>query len=371
MIIGIDGNEANQKNRVGVGQFAFNVLDQLAKIDKKNSYLIYLASQSLPDMPKAAGNWQYLVFGPPRLWTQIALPFKLFTQREKPDVFYSPSHYGPRFSPVPTVISIMDLWHHYHPEQFAKKDLYQLINWERYSVKNASRIVTISEATKADLGKFYNYPVERITVVYPGYTKFQIPSTKFQTNQIKRKYGIIGDYLLYLGTLQPKKNLIGLIDAFRILISQFSNLLLVIAGRKGWLYEEIFQKVKELKLQDKVIFTGFVGEEEKPALISGARCFVLPSFYEGFGIPVVEAMSLGVPIAISNTSSLPEVGGKAAFYFNPEKPSEIAEAILKVLKLSSDELSKVIKEGKIQSAQFTWDNCAKRVLKVLESIKDV
>jgi len=369
MIIGIDGNEANQKNRVGSGQFAFNVISQLEKIDRENNYFVYLASEPLPDMPEARDNWQYLVFGPPRLWTQIALPARLFLRREKLAVFYSPSHYAPRFSPVPTVISIMDLWHHYHPEQFVKKDLYQLINWEGYSVKNASRIITISQATKADIVKFYHYPEEKIMVAYPGYEKYQISHFKNQISNIKKKYGVKGNYLLYLGTLQPKKNLVGLIQALNILVSQYPDITLVVVGKKGWLYEEIFQKVKELKLEDKVVFTDYLKEEEKPYLMAAAKGFVLPSFYEGFGIPVVEAMSLGVPVAISNTSSLPEVGGKAAFYFEPYKPEEIAQTLLKVVKLSSAEREKVAKEGKKQAEKFSWQKCAEKVLESIESIK--
>lgn len=387
MIIGIDGNEANQENRVGVGQFAFNVIRELEKLDKTNRYFIYLANKPLPDLPKVRDGWQYLVFGPPRLWTQISLPLKLFLQKERPDVFYSPSHYAPRFSPVPTVISIMDLWHHRHPEQFTKKDLYQLINWERYSVKNAGRIVTISEFSKSEIIKFYNYPAEKITVAYPGCDKLRITNYELQITKIKRKYKILGDYLLYLGTLQPKKNLLGLTEAFEIVdrcwrlgVSEESKdtstkhltpITLVIAGKKGWLYEEIFQKVKELKLEDKVVFTDFISESEKPYLISGAKCFVLPSFYEGFGIPVLEAMSLGVPVAISNTSSLHEVGGSAAFYFNPEKPEEIAQTIVKVLKLSLRELDQVVKRNRQQAEKFTWDKCAGKVLETLESIKNV
>ncbi|HUV47103.1 MAG TPA: glycosyltransferase, partial [Candidatus Bathyarchaeia archaeon] len=168
MLIGVDANEANQKNRVGVGQFAFNVIRQLEKIDKRNFYLLYLKEPALPDLPKEREGWRYRVFGPSKLWTQVALPLKLFTQREKLSVFYSPSHYAPRLSPFPTVISIMDLWHHRHPEQFAKKDLYQLRKWESYSVKRASRIVTISEFSKSEIVKIYQYPPEKIMVAYPG-----------------------------------------------------------------------------------------------------------------------------------------------------------------------------------------------------------
>ncbi|HNP89564.1 MAG: Mannosylfructose-phosphate synthase [Microgenomates group bacterium ADurb.Bin219] len=383
MIIGIDGNEANEKNRVGIGQFAFNVLSGLEKIDSKNNYFIYLKEPPLKDLPKERAGWQYKVVGPKKFWTQLGLPLKLFSQKEKLDIFYSPSHYAPRFSSMPTIISIMDLWHHRHPEQFDKKDLYQLLNWEKYSVKNSSRIVTISEFTKSEIVNFYNYPEERITVAYPGYTKLKIENEKLKIEEIKRKFGIKGNYLLYLGTLQPKKNLVGLIEAFNLLVtsnqwpvisnqSQITNrqspIALVIAGKKGWLYEEIFRKVKELRLEERVIFTDFVADEEKPYLLAGAKCFVLPSFYEGFGIPVLEAMSLGVPVAVSNTSSLPEVAGKAGFYFSPEKPEEIADCLLKVLKLSSSELAAVSEEVKKQAEKFSWEKCTRKVLETIESV---
>jgi len=371
MIIGIDGNEANQKNRVGVGQFAFNVIRELEKLDKINRYFIYLANEPLLDLPRARTNWEYLIFGPTHLWTQIALPARLFLQKEKLDVFYCPSHYAPRFSPVPTVVSIMDLWHHRHPEQFAKKDLYQLINWEKYSVKNASRIVTISEFSKSEIMKYYKLPADKITVAYPGLDERykDIKIQRYKVKQIEEKFKICGDYILYLGTLQPKKNLVGLIQALNILISQYPDILLVISGKRGWLYEEIFQKVKELKLEEKVIFTDFVDEAEKPYLMAGAKCFVLPSFYEGFGIPVAEAMSLGVPAAISNTSSLPEVGGEAGFYFDPEKPEEIAQTLIKVIKLSPSDRERVAKAGKEQSNKFSWEKCAGQVLKSIKSVK--
>lgn len=378
MIIGIDGNEANEKNRVGIGQFAFNILSCLEKIDSKNSYFIYLKEPPLNDLPKERAGWQYKVVGPKKFWTQLGLPLKLFGQKEKLDVFYSPSHYAPRFSPMPTIISIMDLWHHRHPEQFDKKDLYRLLNWEKYSVKNSSRIVTISEFTKSEIVKFYNYPAKRITVAYPGYTKLKIKNEKLKIEEIKRKFGIKGNYLLYLGTLQPKKNIVGLVSSLNILISQYphpegiprrENITLVIAGKKGWLYEEIFNKIKDLGLEEKVIFTDFVAEEEKPYLIAGAKCFVLPSFYEGFGIPVLEAMSLGVPVITSNAASMPEVGGEAAFYCDPKSPRDIAQAMRKVLGLKKSQRDEIIAKSRQQAKKFSWENCCQKVLAALENVK--
>lgn len=374
LVIGIDGNEANQGNRVGVGQFAFNVIEQLEKIDKNNSYTIYLKDRPLSDLPKERPGWKYSVFGPSKLWTQIALPFKLFTQKEKIDFFYSPSHYAPRFSPVPTIVSIMDLWHHRHPEQFTKKDLYQLTEWEKYSVNGARHIVTISEFSKKEIMTIYNIPAEKITIAYPGFTNYQLSiindksNLNFKILNVKNKYKIKGDYLLYLGTLQPKKNILGLIRAFYLVIKQRENLRisLVIAGKKGWLYQEIFSEVKRLGLEARVVFTGFVSEEEKPYLISGATAFVLPSFYEGFGIPVLEAMGLGVPVVASKGGSLPEAGGETALYCDPYSDQSISEAIGKVLDLNEKQRDEIIKGGLRQTEKFSWEKCARKVLEAIE-----
>lgn len=361
MIIGIDGNEANQKNRVGIGQVAFNVLSQLEKLEK-HQYVIYLKDLPLPDLPQERKGWEYKVFGPSQFWTQMALPIKLFTQKEKLDIFFTPSHYAPRFCPVPTIIYLMDLWHHRHPEQFAKKDLYQLTKWEAYSVKKASLILTISEFSKSEILDIYKVPAEKVVVAYPGFERYK--DTKIQRSKVK------GEYLLYLGTLQPKKNLVRLVEAFSLLITNYQlPITLVIAGKKGWLYEEIFQKVKDLGLAGKVVFPGFVSEEEKPFLLAGAKAFILPSLYEGFGIPVLESMNLDVPVVAAQAGSLPEVGGKAAIYCDPYSVESVASAMERILGLNKRERDEIIALGRKQAQKFSWEECGQSVLEALENVK--
>lgn len=370
MKIGIDGNEANQKNRVGIGQVAFNVLNQLEKLGG-HQYLIYLKDPPLIDLPKEREGWNYWVFGPNKLWTQIALPLKLFTQKEKLDIFFTPSHYAPRFSPFPTVVYLMDLWHHHHPEQFSKSDLFQLTRWESYSVKKASLVLTISEFSKSEIINFYHLPPEKIVVAYPGFDKFNIGNLDDGTKKLRTKYGFGEDYLLYLGTLQPKKNLVKLVEAFSLVTNRqpLTPIALVIAGKKGWLYEEIFRRVEKLGLEKKVFFPGFICEEEKPYLLAQAKAFVLPSFYEGFGIPVLEAMSLGVPVVAAKVGSLPEIGGKAATYCDPYSIESIAEAIERVLCLNKKQRDEIINLGQKQSSRFSWESCGENVLKALENVK--
>src|SRR3989338_6048965 len=283
MVIGLDGNEANVTNRVGSGVYSLELLKEFAK-NKDHQFLVYLKEKSLPDLPKESASFKYTVFGPQKLWTQFALPLKLFFV-EKPDVFFSMGHYGPRFSRVPYVITIHDLSYLHYPEMFKKNDLYQLVNWTKYSVKTAAHKVTVSETTKKDIIENYNINPSKITVTYEGYDKSRFkPESKSKIESVKKKYKIEGEYIIFVGTLQPRKNLERLIEAFASIVhsSQLivngekktvnrelltDNLSLVIVGKKGWLFDAIFEKVKRLKLEDKVIFTDYVPDEDLSALM--------------------------------------------------------------------------------------------------------
>lgn len=169
MVIGIDGNEANVEKRVGIGEYAYELLRQFEKLETRNSkFEIYLKSPPLSHMPKEREGWRYIVFGPTFLWTQFALPLKLFTTRNRPDIFFSPTHYGPRFSPVPTAISIMDLSFIHYPDMFRQKDLRQLRSWTAYSARQARLIFTISEFSKNDIIREYKIASDRVVVTHLG-----------------------------------------------------------------------------------------------------------------------------------------------------------------------------------------------------------
>lgn len=219
MLIGIDGNEANIKNRVGVGQYAFNLICSLHKLDKQNSYIVYLKEQPLADLPLQTDNWKYKVFGPKKLWTKFSLPLILYTQKEKLDLFFSPSHYSPQFSPVPTIPTIHDLGYLKFQEQFTRKDLYQLINWTKYSIKKAAHIITVSNFTKDQLQKVYGIKPERMTIAYNGVG--DIPKiSKSDIDSTLSKFKIDTPYFLYLGTLKPNKNISFLIKGFSLFLKE-------------------------------------------------------------------------------------------------------------------------------------------------------
>ena len=370
MLIGIDGNEANVFEKVGANVYAWNILQQLYQKSQKDSlqFKIYLKNKPLLDFPPENQNWRYEIFGPRKLWTQWRLPLQLFLKKPKPNVFFTPGHYAPRFSPIPTVISIMDLAFLKFPQDFREQDLQQLKSWTAYSVKNTSHILTISKNTKKDIVQCYGIEPNKITVTYPGYDRkrFKVQSAT-QLAKLKTKYEIKGDYLIYIGTLQPRKNVVRLIEAFSTLNSP--NLKLVIVGKKGWLYEDIFKTTQRLNLDQQVIFTNFIPEKELPILLRGARAYVLPSLYEGFGIPVVEAMACEVPVVVSKVSSLPEIVGQAGVYIdNPESIKSIFEALKKVLKFSKKEKRRLIAKGLKQVQQFSWEKCAQKTLEILLKI---
>ena len=357
MKIWIDGYEANVPQRLGSSQVAFELLRNLEKIDKKNDYTILLPSPPLGDLPEEREGWKYKILKPKRLWTQIALPLYLYLSRNKPNIFFSPTHYIPRFCPlgIKRICTIFDLSFVHFPEMFNAKDLWQLKNWTKFSVANADHIITISNTSKKDIIGQYAVDKEKITVAYPGFNKEVFKKTQVKT----------GNYIIYVGTVQPRKNLIRLIEA----VSRIEDLKLFIVGktkgegREGWMYEDILQAPKKLGIEDRVKFLGFVPTEKLPKLLSGALAFVEVSLWEGFGIPVVEAMAAGVPVIVSNASSLPEIVGKAGLLVDPYSVDQIEQAIRTVV--SDKKLhQKLSRLGLEQARKFSWDKMAKALLKL-------
>lgn len=368
MIIGIDGNEANVEKRVGISEYAFQLLRQFAESRNQNlEFRIYLKDEPNEDLPKETKGWHYRVLKPGKLWTQWRLPLDLFLHNPRPDVFFSPTHYAPRFSPVPTVVSVMDLSYLYFPEMFNKSDLLQLRNWTAYSVKKACKIFTISNSSKNDIMKEYKINSDRVVVTHLG-IKESVTLTPhiYSMNELKGKYGLSDNFILFVGTLQPRKNIKRLIEAFAK-VKGIKDLELVIVGRKGWLYEEILEAPKELGIEERVKFLENVEDDELPLFYKNALCFVLPSLYEGFGLPVLEAMKQSCPVITSNISSLPEAGGDAALYVDPEDVDDIAKKITELV--SSEKLRKeLIEKGKAQVKKFSWEKTARETLEILEQV---
>lgn len=367
MIIGIDGNEANLKNRVGVNQYAAEVLVALEKLPdaKKHSFIVYLRQPPLSHLPKERGGWKYIILPSCAMWIITRLLLHLWFAKERPRVLFTPSHYTPLIVPMPTVVSIMDLGYLNSRQQFRKYDFYQLKYWGALSMRFAKKIIAISKNTKREISQNYSWAKGKIEVTYPAYDKkkFFPKIAKSKIDSVFRKYQIDKDYILFLSTLKPSKNIEGLIDAFNI-ISKNNDLKLIIVGKKGWLFETIFKKVQDLDLEKKVVFTDFIPEEDKAPLLAGAKVFAAPSFWEGFGMHVLEAMACGTPVVVSNAGSLPEVVGNAGVLVDPKDVKSIADGLEKALKMHND----LSKSGIVQAKKFNWEETAGRTLEILTQV---
>ncbi len=369
MLIGIDGNEANVEERVGVHQYAYEILWGIHRLNKewKNDHQVIVYLKNLPkdDFPKENLFWKYQVIPGGGFWIIKKLMPHLLFNKTKPDVFFAPSHYLPPLTVVPKVCTIHDLGYLEFSGQFKKYDFWQLKYWTAISISISKYIIAVSNSTKEDIVRHYPFASKKIVVTHHGYDKnsFNPRISLSDVRRIKKKYSIVGDYVLIISTLKPSKNIEGLIEAY----SSISNKIkLVIVGKKGWLYQSIFDKVKRLGLKNKVIFTGYVPEKDKPPLIKGARVFILPSFWEGFGMDVLNAMACGTPVVVSKIASLPEVAGKAAIYIDPYKQRDLASGIKKVLSMSKGEYNKLINAGLKQAEKFSWDKAARKTLMILK-----
>src|SRR3989344_7819231 len=277
MIVGIDGNEANVKNKVGVHKMAYEILWGLYKLEDKkkwgNQFVIYLKSKPGVDLPTEKPFWKYKILEGGRVWILTRLvPELLFGQ--KPDVFLTPSHYIPPITSIPIVCMVTDLGYLKFSEQFKKYDYWQLKFWTAISIKISKYIIAISESTKENIVRHYPWALKKIKVVLlAGDRKYY--NSKISKNlvrQVLEKYRIKKNYILFMSTLKPSKNVVGLLEAFRKVRDSF-NLQLVLVGRKGWFFEDIFKKVSKLKLENDVVFTDYLPDSERAALLAGAKLF--------------------------------------------------------------------------------------------------
>lgn len=387
--IAIDGNEANVQHRVGSNAYAYELIMSLEKLLAKRDDIevdVLLATPPQTDFPDERKGWQYRVFGPVPFWTQWALPWYLFSFRSKYQVLFTPGHYAPRLSPLPYVSSVMDLAYLHFPKQFKKKDQLQLTEWTRYSVKHAKKVIAISHFTKKDIEEQYKIPTDKIVVAYPGVQVHTESIKEKEKIATLEKWKIKRPYLLYVGTLQPRKNLEHLISAFELVVQhgqaeikaskqkkaylmidagKLESLQLVIAGKVGWLAEPILDRVAKSPLKNRIILTNYVTEAEKRVLYKEALASVLIGLYEGFGIPPLEAMAAGTLPIVSNNTSLPEVVGEAGIQVDPHSVQSIAQGIKKVLVLPAKERAALLKKGRQQVKKFNWDESADLVLHAL------
>lgn len=376
MIIAIDGYEANISQRVGIGRYAYEILNRIYTLVENNAakqtidFRIYIPEKLRSDMPQATSWWQYRISKPKFMWTWVGLPIALILDRPKADAFFSPTHYVPRFTNIPRVMSVMDLSYVSYPSLFKTKDLHKLTHWTKYSLVHSEAILTISHFTKNAIIQKYGVDADHIFVTYPG---FSVGNKKVRISMKKLPFILGKPYILSVGTIQPRKNYSRLIEAFSYLVKQggqkYQTLNLFIVGKKGWLYEDIFQAPKRYSVEHQVKFLDFIEDDVLPLLYKHALCFVLPSLYEGFGLPVLEAMAYKCPVVVSNTSSLPEIAGIAGIYVDPNDVRSISEGLKKSIRDRNQKQGKErIIAGLQQVKKFSWEHAARETLQILETI---
>jgi glycosyltransferase involved in cell wall biosynthesis len=361
VIIGIDASRAVAAQATGTEFYSRHLIRALIDLAPDRRFRLYF---NRPPPADAFGgeNVERRVIPLPRLWTHVRLALEV--ARHPPDILFVPAHVLPILHPRHSVVTVHDLGYLHFPDAHPLAQRLYLDLSTRWNARAATRIIADSQATRQDLIQHYRTPPDKITVAYPGIDpSLRRVEDAAQVQSVKARYGIEGDYLLYLGTLQPRKNLARLIET--AIRSRAKSTKLVIAGKKGWLYHNLFAQVARLGLTDRVRFIGYVPDADKAALLSGATAFAYPSLHEGFGFPVLEAMVCGTPVICSNTSSLPEVAGDAALLVDPLDVDALAAAIDRVT-TDAGLRGALVGRGHVQAARFTWTACARTVLGVLE-----
>ena len=405
MTIGIDIRVLARGTRTGIEEYVLNLLPRLLPLDKKIKYkLFYNAFKKV----KLDYSWLKL---PNVKLEEFRFPNRFldfFTQTLKNptidkflgkiDIFFSP-HFLPisLSKKCKRVITFHDLSFEHHPQFFSSsRKIWHFLTFPKKQAMKADKIIADSQSTKEDLVKIYRIDPTKVEVVYLGISQDFKPINKnnHQFEKVKKKYNLPQNFILYFGTIEPRKNLILVIRAFENLKDKFTtpvletiwkgfegvvigkklnkldNLKLVIAGARGWLYKDIFKIVENSKYKKDIIFAGFIEDKDKPYLYNLADVFVYPSFFEGFGFPPLEAMACGIPTIVSNTSSLPEVVGNGAIMADPYSIDELSFAIRKVLE-DRDLRENLVKEGLKQVKKFYWEKTAEKVLKIFKELKQL
>lgn len=424
MIIGIDASRANKGHKSGTEWYSYYLIRWLSKLDDKNQYILYtdkpleggLLDLSSDQFYENSSNFSEIKYDKKGyqvlksrhnnfkakvlkwpfdyFWTQGRLSLEMLLHR--PNILFVPAHTLPFIHPKRSIITIHDIGYEKQNQLYHENDIgpenksirrlmsflvnvftfgkyranaIDYLKWStEFGLRKADKILTISNYTKNDLIETYNTKPEKINVVHNGYNKFLYKKidNKEKINTILEKYGLEQPYIFYIGRIEKKKNIPALIEAFAILRDKNRDIKhkLVLVGDASYGYDETKYMIREFDLVSEVIMPGWVSEVDVPFIYNGASVFVFPSFYEGFGIPLLQAMACGVPIAASDTTSIPEVVGDAALLFNPEFALSIADSLERIIK-ESDLREDIVKKGLERIKQFSWEKTAKETLDII------
>jgi len=349
----------------GNESYAINLIEALARIDPINRYTLYVTKEAAID--RFQGRWPNFKVRrllPHTPLVRIPLTLALELRRRPVDLLHV-QYTAPPSSPCPMIATIHDLAFEHLPETFNRRSWMQLRLTVRRTARRAAHIITVSEYSREDLCRTYGIQSQRITVTPEAAPPHFAPVTnETELRKIRESYGIGADYIVSLSSIQPRKNLVRLIEAYSSLrrVRSDSKLpKLVLAGKRGWLDREIFRAAKQTGFGKDILFIGYVPEPDLPALYSGAIGFVYPSYFEGFGLPVVEAMQCGTPVIAGNRTSIPEVAGDAALLVDPFDTGALTNAISRLID-DADLRASLRERGLKRAREFDWETTAELTL---------
>ncbi|MCM8748336.1 glycosyltransferase family 4 protein [Thermomicrobiaceae bacterium CFH 74404] len=360
LLIGIDASRILPGRSTGTERYSLRITEAVLAAGPEHRYRLYLNQQrALPIVLPPKAELRSIPLR--RLWTHARLSLELW---QRPvDVLFVPAHVVPLFARGPAVVTIHDVGYRYEPEAHPRRSRLYLEWSTRWSVRRAARIIAISESTRDDLRRFYGVPEEKVRVIPHGVDPQFVPQPPEAQQEVRERYGLRRPFVLYLGTIQPRKNLVRLVRAFERLADCMPDLELALGGKRGWLAEPIEQAIACSRHRERIHLLGYIPEEDLPALYSAAAVFTLPSLYEGFGLPALEAMACGVPVVVSNRGALPEIA-RPALLVDPLDVDALAEGLRQALQ--PDARQRLVAAGLEHARRFRWEVAGRATLEVLE-----
>ncbi len=374
MTIGINASSALKEKPTGVEEYTFQLIKHLTMIPEsaEHRFVLYLnsklKSERLSEIGDLPENFQLKYLSFPLFWTQLRLAAEML--ESKIDVLFIPVHILPLIHPAKSVVVIHGMEYEFYPKMYPFLHRQYLRSSTRYALKNAAKIIAVSENTKNDLVNLYGGNPDKISVVHHGVNKVSnITYPSFAKAAAGKQVSDTVNYVLYIGRLELKKNILGIIEAYNKFRTQNaqSRVRLILAGNAGFGFSKIEGAIKQSLFEKDIVLKDYVSEKEKYDLLQNAAVFLYPSFYEGFGMPVLEAQNSGLPVITSNVSSMPEIAGKGAILVDPSNPEQIAAAISKILNNESAKIG-LIARGFENIKRFSWEKCAKETLRALTEI---
>lgn len=366
MRIGIDARLVFY-HQAGIGQYILHLTNALAALDQTNEYFLFQSRKDRTHLVNAPNFHRRILWTPSHhRFERLAMSAEMLPHTL--DILHSPDFIPPLKTRAPNVITVHDLAFLLYP-RFLTPEAARYYGQIDPASRSAAHIIAVSQSTKRDVTRLLGVPDDKVSVIYEAAPPRSRPMDRAAARRhVQQKYGIEGDFILFVGTIEPRKNLPTLLAAYKKLLDSYKTTArLVIAGHKGWLAEEVDQAVIKHKLADAVCFLGSVPNEELAHLYNAARVLALPSFYEGFGLPPLEAMASGTPVIVSNISSFPEVVGDAGLLIEPGNVDAWAIALHRIL--TEDDLhAELSAKGLKRAALYSWERTARETLNVYKKV---